>query len=49
MNEQTKPTRAQKLPSVPISELLLAASTIVAAVVVACAITLPKLPPGAGD
>ena len=49
MSEQTKPTSAQKRPRVPISELLLAASTIVATVVVACAITDPKLPPFVGD
>jgi len=39
MSEQTNPTSAQKQPRVPISELLLAASTIVATVVMACAIT----------
>ena len=49
MSEQTKPTSAQKRPRVPISKLLLAASTIVAAVVMAWAITEPKLSPYVGD
>jgi len=49
MSEQTKPTCAQKRPRVPVSELLLAASTIVAAVVVAWPVGDPKLPPYVGD
>jgi len=47
--EQTKPTIAMARPRILINDLLLAASTVVAAVVVAGAITELKLPPYVGD
>ncbi|HKF54951.1 MAG TPA: hypothetical protein VKJ45_05895 [Blastocatellia bacterium] len=48
MNEQIKPTIPKKRRRIAIAELLLAASTVVAAVV-AVAMTEPKIPPFSGD
>jgi len=48
VNEQIKPTIPKKRRRIAIAELLLAASTVVAAVV-AVAMTEPKIPPFSGD
>jgi len=48
MNEEIKPTISEKRLPVAIAEVLLAASTVAAAVVVA-AMTEPKIPPLVGD
>jgi len=48
MSEQIKPTIPEKRRRIAIADLLLAASTIVAAVVVV-AMTDPKIPAGVGD
>ena len=48
MSEQTEASSAEKRLRIPITELLLPASIVVAAVV-ALAMTDPKIPPYSGD
>ena len=48
MKEQTGATSTEKRPRFPITEVLLTATTVLAAVV-AVAMTDPKIPPAVGD